>query len=468
MGRKKMNSFIARFASLAILTFLLWIASLFVQRIVSDRMQYKQEAKDSVAQSFPQEQEIIGPIISIAYEEKYSEEVIETINKVDRKLIKQQSVMHEQFILPETLRLVDELNVAPRTRGLFSVNTFQSKVILTGNWQLPDFESLERSHKGSKLIAPTHFKVLVSVKDARGLANLIAKISNVSAVLEPTISRVAGYQTATFNIPISVNQPWPTTPIDYDIQFDLSGTDSIAFVPLGKQNQFKLQANWPHPSFNGALLPKLHQVNEGGFSAVWDIASLSVESRKEWIDAASSESIIKSPNSFSSVGVRLMDPVDIYVLSNRASKYAMLFVILVLGAFVLFELFKHLRIHPVQYLLVGVALIMFFLMLISLSEHIGFAKAYGAAASASCLLISFYAGHALGNFTRAIPLTVGLSALYGALYGLLNSEQNALVLGSLMLFLILACIMIATRKTDWYELLPTTIARTKNIGETAS
>ena len=462
-----MKSLLARFAWLASLTLLLWIASLFVQGIVQDRVHHKDEARQSVAQSFPQAQNIIGPIISFVYEEKYNEEVIETINKIDRKVIKQVSVMHEQFVLPEVLKLDNQLTVMPRFRGLFSVNTFQSKVALNGNWQLPVFENLERASKGSKLIAPTHLKVLVSVKDARGLAGLTAKIGANNAELESSIARVAGFQTAQFIIPLSPDKPWRSEVLDFDIQFDLSGTDAIAFVPIAKDNQFSLQSNWPHPSFNGSLLPIKHEIGAAGFKATWNIASLSVESRADWLEAAGDQGKTAGTNGaksgeFSSVGVRLIDPVDIYVLSDRAAKYAMLFVILVLGAFVLFELFKDLKIHPVQYLLVGISLIMFFLLLISLSEHIGFITAYGAAAIASTLLITFYAGHALGNFKRALPLGIGLSTLYGALYGLLNSEQNALVLGSLMLFLILASTMIATRKTNWYALLPTDISRAKS------
>jgi inner membrane protein len=179
-------------------------------------------------------------------------------------------------------------------------------------------------------------------------------------------------------------------------------------------------------------------------------ASLATAAGREWRTSLASGNRTVAPGL--SFGVRLIDPVDVYVLSDRASKYAMLFVLLTLASVFLFETFKRLRVHPVQYGLLGLSVVVFFLLLISLAEQIGFTSAYVAAATACCVLITFYSSHALGSWKRAVPLGGGLAMLYAILFGILKSEENALVAGSVLIFVLLAALMIATRKTDWYAL----------------
>jgi inner membrane protein len=152
------------------------------------------------------------------------------------------------------------------------------------------------------------------------------------------------------------------------------------------------------------------------------------------------------------IEVRFMEPIDVYALSDRAIKYGFLFIALTFGCFLLFELLKRLRIHPAQYLLVGLALATFFLLLLGLSEHIPFGIAYTMAATACIALLGYYLSSVLGGITRGLSFGVMLTALYGALYGLLISEDNALLLGSLLVFAVIAAAMILTRKLDWYTL----------------
>jgi len=188
-------------------------------------------------------------------------------------------------------------------------------------------------------------------------------------------------------------------------------------------------------------------VRGDGFDASWEISALAASTQGEYLQG-------ESVAALDGIALALVDPVNVYSQADRASKYGVLFVLLTFTAFFLFELIKRLRIHPVQYLLVGLALAVFFLLLVSLSEHIAFLWAYLVASGACIGLLGFYLSYVLRSKRRGLGFAAGLTLLYGALYGLLVSEDNALVLGSLLLFGVLAAIMVVTRRIDWYQGMP--------------
>jgi inner membrane protein len=197
------------------------------------------------------------------------------------------------------------------------------------------------------------------------------------------------------------------------------------------------------PTVCGQFLPRMRTVNGNGFSATWDVSSLAAGTQVQM------ES--KPAKTIDLMSVSLLTPIDPYKLSDRATKYGILFVVLTFGGFFLFEMMKELPIHPVQYLLVGFGLSIFFLLLVSFSEHMTFAVAYLIASAACIGLLTVYLSYVLRNVIRGIGFGSMLTALYAAVYGLLISEDNALILGSLMLFAVLAAVMVVTRKIDWYK-----------------
>lgn len=218
----------------------------------------------------------------------------------------------------------------------------------------------------------------------------------------------------------------------------------LSVVPVGDDTHIALRSSWPHPSFSGAFLPNERRVDAQGFDARWAVSSLASDAQRQLRSDGAVES--------QAVTVSLVDPVDTYTQADRASKYGVLFVLLTFVGFILFELIKSLRIHPLQYLMVGLALAIFFLLLISLSEHIAFWKAYLVSAVACIGLQAVYLANVLGHWKRGLGFAALLTVLYGALYGLLVSENNALLMGSLLLFVILALAMWVTRRVDWYAL----------------
>jgi inner membrane protein len=472
-----MRSLAARVLGFLLLAVGLLFGVQIVQGIVNDRINNKRYAKQSVVQSFPGGQTLLGPVLVVDYEERYFEEKTE---EVDKKIRKYQVPMTKQlrhYVLPENLKISQNTKILPRHRGLFTINTFASDLVIQGNLRLPSQADLLHTENKSTVHFYTTATLQISTSDARGLGNIQAQLNDQTTELLPTVVRVAGLPTAQMRRDFPADQFNKNADIKFTVNMTLSGIDQIGFVPLGKNNDIQMNANWPHPSFEGALLPTSHRKTGDGFSANWQISSISSEARSHWLnlvkggDASEAnathamkqarlaanqyheDSVGGRSLPYQSVGVRFIDPVDQYTLSDRATKYAAMFVFLTLGAFLMFEIFKKMKVHPIQYGLVGLAQVLFFLLLLSLSEHIGFEKSYACAAAACVSLIAFYSASVLKSWKNAMPIGAGLSALYVSLYFILNSEQNALLMGTLLIFSLVAALMIATRRTNWFELI---------------
>ncbi len=221
-------------------------------------------------------------------------------------------------------------------------------------------------------------------------------------------------------------------------------------LPLGSVTTVSLSSDWPHPSFQGAFLPVERNITDQGFQARWQVLELNRSYGQLWQEGEVSEGALAQ----SAFGVSLFQPVDIYQRGERAVKYAVLFIALTFLTFFAWEQVTRNRLHPLQYLLVGLALSMFYLLLIALSEHIAFAMAYVVAAAALVLLIGLYLAGALHSSRRGVIAGGAMTMVYGLLYMLVLSEDYSLLLGSIILFVALAAVMLATRRIDWYQLKP--------------
>jgi inner membrane protein len=247
--------------------------------------------------------------------------------------------------------------------------------------------------------------------------------------------------------------------LDTRLQLELGGAESFAVAPVGKRNRVALSSAWPHPSFQG-LSPWRSAVAARGFDAEWRVASVATDVQRQLLGGRSAIPLTPSRSArveaasaggVDTLGVVLADPVDAYTQADRATKYGLLFVLLTFVGFFMFEVIRALPTHPIQYALVGLALAIFFLLLVSLSEHLRFGLAYLIAGTACVGLIGFYVSAVLRSAARGAGFAAMLALLYAALYGLLVSEDNALVLGSGLLFVVLAAIMTVTRDLDWYR-----------------
>ena len=230
---------------------------------------------------------------------------------------------------------------------------------------------------------------------------------------------------------------------------ELDGMERISFIPTGRETRVKLDAAWPHPSFFGKFSPQ-SKITASNFSADWQTSFFSTDAKQAYATCANGGKCDEfTANEF---GVSFIQPANLYLQLERSAKYGFLFVGLTFAAFFLFEVLKSLAVHPLQYGLVGLSLAMFFVLLVSLSEHLGFARAYALASTACVGLIVVYLSAVLGTWRRALGIGGLLAGLYGVLYMLLKSEDYALLMGSLFLFALLAAVMLATRRINWYAL----------------
>jgi inner membrane protein len=242
----------------------------------------------------------------------------------------------------------------------------------------------------------------------------------------------------------------------YSFAFNLrlAGSKTLSFLPLGKDTEVSLHSTWNNPSFIGSYLPANREVSDQGFSAGWKVLHLGRNYPQQWLDTEVKPDTIKE----SAFGVSLLFPVETYQMTTRSAKYAILFILLTFVTFFFFEIFNKIRIHAVSYLLVGFAMCLFYLLLLSLSEHLDFSFSYLAAAVATVLLVTAYSLAVLKAGGRALLMGGVLAGLYGYLYILLQLQDYALLMGAVGLFFILALIIFITRKVNWYGLTSTSAA----------
>jgi inner membrane protein len=236
--------------------------------------------------------------------------------------------------------------------------------------------------------------------------------------------------------------------VPFSFAVAVKGSEGIAFAPVGKESTIALTSSWTSPKFSGAFLPTDRSVTDSGFSAEWRISSFGRSYPQVWQGSEVGFERVLS----STAGADLYEQTDFYTKIDRSIKYAILFIAVTFLVLFLFETLARIRIHPLQYLLVGAALALFYLLLLSFSEQIGFFVAYLLATLMTAFLISLYCARVLGAKGRAFGMFAMLIALYGYLYFVLLLEDYALLFGSLLIFVLLATVMYLTRNVNWFEI----------------
>jgi len=426
-----------RFAIVGGLILLLLIPLMMIRGVISEREAYRDQAYLRVAQSRAGAQTLTGPIRVVPWRETRQ---VDTVDAAGVK--KTETVVEDSYWLQMPSTLVVEGGLKPDTRnvGLFRVPVFTWTARVRAEFATDDYPV-----KAGRVYGQPY--LVVGIADVRGLVGSPdLKVDGEALTLQPGLGDVAGMGKG-LHVPLrgfSDRAGGMLAATRVELGMVLDGTRSLSVVPVGDDNRIALQSPWPHPLFGGSFLPNQRTVEATGFKAEWAVSSLASDAQRQLRERADIDA--------ESVSVELVNPVDIYTQADRASKYGILFILLTFVGFILFELIKDLRIHPLQYLMVGLALAIFFLLLLSLSEHIPFWMAYVVSAAACIGLQAVYLSGVLRSRVRGLGFAGMLTVLYGALYGLLISENNALLMGSLLLFAVLATAMWVTRRIDWYEL----------------
>jgi inner membrane protein len=434
------------------LTLLICFLLSMIEWTIKERSGFRQQAVESIANDSVREQTITGPVLTIRYTDDFEELVAVDGDKEGKKELVARSVSRYHLVFPNELAIAGDIKTDRRYRGIHQVLVYSGEHKFSGDFILPVLADLPRANAKSRI---TLGKATVSlgIEDVRGIRN-IPKIDWNGKVIEFEQGAVLRAMSSGLHAKVDTMPLLAPERIRFAFNLGLDGIERQHFVPIAKNNTVTLKSTWPHPQFGGLFLPSPSQrvVTDAGFQATWNISSLSTGAQQQFTDRqAGVEARPGIPASVDRFGVGFIEPVNVYSLADRATKYGLLFVALTFAAFFVFEILKRLPIHPIQYLLVGLALAVFFLLLVSLSEHIEFMRAYVVAGIACTGLIGFYLANVLHDWRRGAGFGAALSLLYGALYGLLISENNALVLGSLLLFAVLAAVMVATRKVDWYQ-----------------
>jgi inner membrane protein len=422
------------------LTVALLIPLGLIRGTVEERQRYRAEAVEEVARSTAGAQTLAGPILVVPYSDRVTK-LRPDENGVQRRVDVVESGTWVFF--PRSMAARGRMQSIPRRLGLYDVRVYELDADVRAGFHV----TIPRDPDPASPRTVGQPRLAIGLRDVRGLVGVPSL--NVDGTPRPLHQGLgpAGGRGLHALLPV----PATGQPIELDVAFKaaVQGTETLSIVPLAERNAIAIASPWPHPKFHGEFLPRARRVRPDGFDANWEVSSLATNAQAQMREA------LRQPASTEvradAVSVSLVDPVNVYSKVDRATKYGVLFVLLTFVAFFMFELLKQLRIHPIQYGLVGLALSMFFLLLLALSEHVQFAAAYVVAALACVGLIAYYLGHVLGGYIRAAGFAAMLGTLYAALYGLLVSEDNALVLGAGLLFLMLAAVMVLTRRVDWYQ-----------------
>lgn len=411
---------------------LLLVPLFMVSNLISERESYRNDVEHSLRQSTSGPQKLVGPLIAIPVTEVFYK--LEDEKKVEYK----KSYLH--FILPESLLVEGNQRVESRSIGIYDGQIWNTDLKIKAQFSTEKMAQL----KGETMTLGQPFLV-IGVGDARGIGTVkVAKINGEALSVEPgtgVYGTLAG-----IHIPLSDKALEPKT-LALDMSFNLAGTGSFAVVPVGRNSEMTLSSNWPHPGFMGYYLPVKHQISESGFQANWQSSWFANNMQSWFVEGESPEW-----GSIPAFSVTVATPADQYQLTDRAIKYAILLIALTFMAFFVFETLTGLRLHPMQYLLVGLSLVLFYLVLLALSEHVGFTPAWIMASLVGAMMNGVYLQAVLKSWRRSGVFILALLGLDVVMWFLLRSEDIALLLGAAVLAMALFAVMYLTRHLDWYSL----------------
>ncbi|WP_077000076.1 cell envelope integrity protein CreD [Variovorax sp. KK3] len=453
------NSVLAKVGGLLLLAVLLCIPLAQIDSLTHERGRSQQEAAQELASTYAGAQTLVGPLVVQPYVERWMEPLRDAQGRVVGHEARSKEMAH--LVFPDRMHIEGRLAPQERYRGIFRIPFYTLDATLDGGFAAFDAAGVPRSEKGSTVELGAPY-VALHVSDLRGLDGSPAlQLGGEALRFQQRLPGLADDARLANGIHAPLTgaalEAWQSgKPLPFALKLGLVGQERLAMVPIGEDTTAHLASPWAHPSFGGRFLASERSVTAQGFDARWRVASLVTTAREQVREGMRGARDGRPPQagelSLQSFDVSLAQPLNVYAMSTRASKYGLLFIGLVLMAAFMFELFRKLRLHPVQYGLVGLSIALFFLLLLALSEKVAFWIAYAGAAGASVLLLAVYFSAVLGGWRRGASFGAFVALLYGALYGLLASESNALLLGALLIFGMLAVLMLATRKVDWYAL----------------
>ncbi|MBI9040582.1 cell envelope integrity protein CreD [Lutibacter sp.] len=439
------TSLTARMLMIGILIIVLLIPLSFIVNLINERAIRQESVVNEINEKWGNEVLLYGPILKIPYK-TYSEKIITAANSRENRTEKIESINYAYFF-PEKLDMKATINPEEKKRGIYKTSVYKSEIAITGNFDKPNFSSIDINDEN---ILWDKSIILIKTSNLKGINNQVEiNFDNNSSPFFPKYEEV--YNKLKDNIILNnletnhltkeALQKLTTNP--FSLKLNISGSKQISIIPIGKETDLNIKSNWKTANFIGNFLPlNPDKISENGFNAKWKVLHINRPFQQEYYTA------LPNLNEFA-FGVNFMIPVDEYQKSERSAKYGFLVISLTFLIFFLIQSISKINIHPFQYLMIGLALTMFYTLLISISEHSNFLKAYLIAGSSVIGLITLYSKSILKNFKFPIFIGLSLLALYTFIYVIIQLENYALLVGSLGLFIILSIIMYASIKIDW-------------------
>ena len=435
-----------KIAMLVIIILLLLIPITMIRSLVRERSYRAEGAERSIMEAWGSQFTLYGPVIRIPVVER---EEIRTKTEKDGEIIN--VILHNKalWITPRDVDIQANFSAEKKRRGIFSVALFSGDVSLTGSFT---FERAKDEIKQNQTIYPQQAEIIVGLTSQKGIRRIIKADWNGDELFFKPGNRNFSLERSGDN-GVNATSPFNTNGINtFDIQFTVQGGKSMRVLPVGEVTHTRIKSDWPSPSFQGGFLPVSYTLSESGFDAEWEVSYLSRSIPLFWFTSERGEQDSKANLQKELFGVDFFKPLDHYALNERAVKYAILFLVIPFLTLFFLEIFSRKSIHPAQYLLSGLANVIFYLLLLSISEHIPFSFAYLIAAAALTCMMSLYARSLLETWTRSAYMGLVMALLYLILYLTLNAEDWALLIGSIAAFLICGVVMFLTRKLDWNNL----------------
>lgn len=433
---------------------LLLIPLYMVRDVIFERSFRSQQVAREIAGKWADSQTVQGPFLVIPAE------------RVDPASEKGELQYRKTVLLPDAFSAQADVKTEIRSRGIFDAVVYTTAVRLGGSFTAETLDRGGFENDGWRMRLDQAVLAL-GISDLRGLqGDLAAQWGAAPVAAEAGVPGAAGLPDSGIHWPVAAGGIRQDGAVQFDMAFTLRGSSRLAVVPVGKMSLVDMKGDWPSPSFDGRTLPVEREVTEAGFSARWDVFHLSRPLPQSWISGAGFGSRhVESDWDALAVAAAFLQPVNFYLLSERSTKYGLLVVALLFLTFFLFEVLAGAMLHPLQYLMVGAALVLFFLSLVALAEVLGFAAAYALSGAMVVAMISLYTGAILKRRRWAWLLCLLITALYATIYLILNLEEAALLAGTLVLFAALGLTMFVTRKVDWFNARRAQAANARERGE---
>ena len=419
--------------AVALVALILLVPVQMLRGLIQERAQSRAEAVATVARGWGGEQLIGGPILAIPV-------------TISRGAGPTPASDVDWFVLPESLTLESELKVeaARRKLGVYEVPVYTTNVHAEAVFDIGSrIAALMRSQAGVVLHLD-RARLVVPIADARGVRSINLTGDGAG---DGTFEPDGGFAMSALATAIGPDAQLDKGPHRFDLTLQVAGTHALSFMPTAHSTSLQLSGNWSDPGFTRGLLPLERTVSNGRFNAKWQVLDLNRAFGSSWLGGGVSVAALHD----SACGVELVQPVDLYQQAERSVKYAGLFIALSLLTLFVWEHLARRPLHPIQYGLMGLALSVFYLLLLALAEHVGFAVAYVSAAVALCGLLGVYLSGAFNSAPSGAGAGAVFAGVYALLYLLVTSEDYSLLAGSLAVFALLATAMVLTRRLDWYQ-----------------